>query len=165
MPSLETSIGDATLLSARQHIPCYTFLNEDGKQQSAANAGPCHPQVPKKSSEGGTSLMHSAKSAWVVTWVVFMLLLTGPCFADDARILLFTPDGETRDVRQVRVQFSEQMVPFGALTLLEPFEIECPEKGRGRWADGTNWVYDFDRDLPAGVVCRFTVKQGVTTLA
>jgi len=109
-------------------------------------------------------LKNSAKPAWVVVWVVFLLLLASSGFADDARVLLFTPQGETRGVRQVRVQFSEQMVPFGTPAQLEPFEISCLEKGRGRWADGNNWVYDFDRDLPAGVLCRFTMKQGLTTL-
>jgi len=34
-----------------------------------------------------------------------------------------------------------------------------------RWADGKNWVYDFDRDLPAGTVCTFSLKPYLKTLS
>jgi hypothetical protein len=78
----------------------------------------------------------------------------------------FSPQGTVKDVRQVSVRFSEQMVPFGdPRTLLDPFDLYCPEKGAGRWADGKNWVYDFERDLPAGVRCEFRLKPGVKTLS
>jgi hypothetical protein len=40
------------------------------------------------------------------------------------------------------------MVPFGDPREVDPFTIDCGGKGRGRWADPNNWVYDFDRDLP-----------------
>ncbi len=47
----------------------------------------------------------------------------------------------------------------------DPFVLQCPEKGRGRWVDGKTWAYDFERDLPAGVRCTFQVKPDLKTLA
>lgn len=97
---------------------------------------------------------------------ILSLLSTNPVHGEEqAGISLFSPQGTIKGVRQVTVRFSEQMVPFGDPHLPEPFDIRCPEKGRGRWADGTNWVYDFDRDIPAGVICEFILKQEISALS
>jgi hypothetical protein len=78
----------------------------------------------------------------------------------------FTPQGTVKNIRQVRVQFSEPMVPFGdPRDLAEPFTVSCPEKGTARWADPKNWVYDFEKDLPAGIRCEFTLKPVLKTLS
>ncbi len=84
---------------------------------------------------------------------------------EQATVSAFSPQGEVKGIRQVAVAFSEQMVPMGDPHLADPFEIKCPEKGKGRWADGKNWIYDFDRDLPAGVRCEFTLKDDIKTLS
>ena len=85
---------------------------------------------------------------------------------EGARIEMFSPQGQVKDVSQVSVRFSDQMVPFGdPRSLADPFEIVCSEKGAGRWADGRNWVFDFDRTLPAGIGCEFRLKDEVKTLA
>jgi len=76
----------------------------------------------------------------------------------------FSPQGTVKGVRQVAARFSEPMVPFGDPRLGEPFAIDCPEAGKGRWADARNFVYDFERDLPAGVRCTFTLKPKLKTL-
>ncbi len=78
-------------------------------------------------------------------------------------VTMFSPQGEIKGVRQVVARFSEEMVSFGSPRLEDPFTIACPATGRGRWADGRNWVYDFDNDLKAGVECTFTVKAGLKT--
>ena len=83
----------------------------------------------------------------------------------DPHVEIFSPQGVIKGVRQVTARFSEQIVPFGDPRLVEPFDIKCPEKGQTRWADGKNWIYDFDRDLPAGVECEFTLKAGLKTVA
>ena len=45
---------------------------------------------------------------------------------------------------------------------VDPFDDRLRRKrARGRWADPRNWVYDFARDLPAGVRCAFTLKPGL----
>jgi uncharacterized protein YfaS (alpha-2-macroglobulin family) len=80
-------------------------------------------------------------------------------------ITSFSPSGSVKGVRQVQARFSGQMVPFGDLRLEDPFTVECPEPGKGRWIDGSNWSYDFARDLPAGVICRFALKPGLKDLA
>src|SRR5688572_20990686 len=75
----------------------------------------------------------------------------------------FNPQGEAKGVRQVTARFSEPVVAFGDPRLADPFAAQCDGdaaevKGRGRWADTRNWVYDFENDLPAGQRCRFTIK-------
>jgi hypothetical protein len=57
------------------------------------------------------------------------------------------------------------MVAFGdpgGVTM--PFEVDCAVKGEGRWADTRNWVYDFEKNLPAGVRCEFRLKPDLRTL-
>jgi hypothetical protein len=82
-----------------------------------------------------------------------------------ARILSFSPQGTTKRVRQVRVHFSDPMVAFGdPRATLPPFDIRCSEKGTGRWTDPSNWLYDFERDLPAGIQCEFVVQNDLKTL-
>jgi len=78
---------------------------------------------------------------------------------------LFSPTGEVKGVRQVSARFAKPMVTFGDPREPDPFTIDCVEKGTGRWADTKNWVFDFARDLPAGVRCTFTVKGGLQDAA
>ncbi|MDP2156125.1 MAG: MG2 domain-containing protein, partial [Nitrospirota bacterium] len=88
-----------------------------------------------------------------------------PAIEPSAVVEIFSPQGEVKIIRQVSARFSEQMVPFGDPRIVEPFDILCPEKGKGRWADAKNWVYDFDKDLPAGVVCEFSLKSDIKSLS
>ena len=78
----------------------------------------------------------------------------------------FTPQGTVKGVRQVSARFSEPMVPFGEpRSASDPFEINCPEEGGGRWIDSRTWVYDFVRDLPGGLRCSFQLRSGLATQA
>ncbi len=97
--------------------------------------------------------------------LVLPALLCLSSIALAAEVEVFSPQGEVKGVRQVAARFSAPMVPFGDPRLTEPFDIDCPEKGSGRWADQKNWVYDFDRDLRAGVRCSFAVKEDLKTLS
>jgi hypothetical protein len=94
------------------------------------------------------------------------VLLAGPALATAAEVSSFTPQGTARGVRQATARFSDPMValgdPGGAP---DPFTVECPEAGSGRWVDSRTWVHDFARDLPAGLACVFRLRPGVTTLA
>ncbi|MGK5037998.1 alpha-2-macroglobulin family protein [Janthinobacterium sp. LB3P118] len=93
-----------------------------------------------------------------------------PVWADSG-VSLFSPSGTVKAVRQVRAQFATPMVPFGDMGLPAPFAVDCGKAepavvaGAGRWADERNWNYDFERDLPAGVACSFTLKAGLNDLA
>jgi uncharacterized protein YfaS (alpha-2-macroglobulin family) len=81
-----------------------------------------------------------------------------------AVVELFSPQGETKQVRQVTARFSAPMVALGDPRLPDPFERNCHALGNGRWADARNWVYDFDQDLPAGIRCAFTVRKDLKAL-
>jgi uncharacterized protein YfaS (alpha-2-macroglobulin family) len=96
--------------------------------------------------------------------LVAALLLPWCMTAVAQSVEFFSPQGEVKSVRQVTARFAQPMVSFGDPREVDPFAIDCVEKGKGRWADMKNWVYDFDRDLPAGVRCSFTVKPGITGL-
>ncbi len=97
---------------------------------------------------------------------LFLSLLS--YIAHGATVESFSPVGEVKGVRQVTARFSAAIVPFGDPRELTPFSVECSSKesttGKGRWADTRNWVYDFDRDLPAGVRCEFKLASGLKSL-
>ncbi len=79
----------------------------------------------------------------------------------------FSPQGTVKKVRQITARFSRPMVSFGDPRLSDPFEIDCSGggKGRGRWADGRNWVFDFEEDLPSGILCDFKLKPSLRALS
>src|SRR5262245_41236711 len=101
------------------------------------------------------------------TLLVLLLGIHAPLEAQEpARVELFSPQGTVKQVRQVRARFSEPMVPFAdPRAAVQPFVIDCGEKGTGRWVDSRNWVYDFERDLPAGVRCEFRIPDSLRTLS
>lgn len=102
------------------------------------------------------------------TLIVAAVLLQIPLVAQTRQVQVesFSPTGTVKKIRQVQVRFSESMVPFGDLRhVAEPFAISCPEPGTPRWMDDRTWIYDFDRDLPAGVRCEFKVREGLQSLA
>jgi len=82
-----------------------------------------------------------------------------------AEVAVFSPTGEVKAPRQVTARFATPMVSFGDPRGPEPFTIDCRGQGSGRWVDPQHWVFDFERDLPGGVRCRFQVRSGLTDLA
>ena len=95
---------------------------------------------------------------------LFFGLSAASAAAEGAQVELFSPQGFVKQVRQATARFSAPMVPLGDLRGREPFDVDCAAKGTGRWVDDKNWAYDFDADLPAGLRCKFTLKQGVKAL-
>jgi uncharacterized protein YfaS (alpha-2-macroglobulin family) len=93
------------------------------------------------------------------------LAFARPAAQSSAAVESFTPQGEAKAVRQIAARFSEPMVAFGDPRLESPFDIGCDAKGHGHWADGRNWVYDFDADLPAGLRCDFSTRAGLKTIS
>ncbi|HEX5462582.1 MAG TPA: MG2 domain-containing protein [Steroidobacteraceae bacterium] len=81
------------------------------------------------------------------------------------RVESFSPQGYVPHVRQVVVRFSDSMVTLGDPRLADPFTVSCPTRGKGRWADTRDWVFDFDADLDAGVRCHFTLKPRLKSAA
>ena len=107
------------------------------------------------------------RSALILSPVVaILLLISGIARADEpARVEVFSPRGTVKRVRQVTARFSVPMVPLGDPRVSDPFVVECPAPGHGRWADGRHWAYDFEEDLPAGISCTFTLNPGLKSLS
>jgi hypothetical protein len=80
-------------------------------------------------------------------------------------IEMFAPEGAVSEVRQATARFSAPMVAFGDLRAPAPFEVDCPVPGKGRWVDERTWAYDFERDLPGAVRCRFLLRKDLRDLA
>lgn len=101
-----------------------------------------------------------------ISFILLLVFLPSLCYGQEgARVEFFSPQGTVKGVRQVAARFSEPMTSFGDPRNESPFDIACPEKGSGRWADVRNWVFDFNRDLPSGIACLFTLRDGLKTLA
>jgi hypothetical protein len=77
----------------------------------------------------------------------------------------FAPVGVVKKIRQVTARFSAPMVAFGDPRAPAPFAVDCAEKGSGRWIDAHTWSYDFERDLPGAVACRFSLRADGRDLA
>lgn len=103
------------------------------------------------------------KRLWFGSGLVYLALTA--CAAQAAGVESFSPQGEVKGVRQAVVRFSAAMVALGDSQLPAPFDVQCGVAGSGRWADTRDWVYDFERDLPAGERCTFILREGLTTLA
>ncbi len=101
-----------------------------------------------------------------VVLIVLLLCVTAPATSQPAapRVSAFSPHGTVKGVRQAKAVFSAPMVAFGDLRRPDPFDSHCAEAGTGRWVDTSIWVYDFARDLPAGVRCTFALRAGLTSL-
>ena len=98
--------------------------------------------------------------------VFFSLFLSNHALAGNTvAITSFSPQGVVKGVRQATVIFSEPMVAFGDPRLGDPFTVQCPAKGQGRWIDTHTWSYDFAADLPGGVECEFRLQEGVKALS
>ncbi len=89
----------------------------------------------------------------------FYLFSAPRVYAEESpQIEPFSPQGTAKAVRQVTARFSSPMVPFGdPRGLIDPFDIRCSGMGTGRWVDGKNLVFDFEKDLPL-----ILVKLGFT---
>lgn len=108
-----------------------------------------------------------ASAARVILILLIWMTAAGAVPANSAPpTVTFSPQGTIKKVRQVRAGFSQPMVPLGDPRVKQsPFQIDCPEHGMARWIDSRDWSYDFDRDLPAGVRCTFTLVPGLRTLS
>lgn len=95
---------------------------------------------------------------------LFLLVLLDVRIVAAAEVEFFSPRDEVKKVRQVVARFEKQLVSFGDPREVTPFDIDCPRAGQGRWADQRNWIYDFKDDLPAGVSCTFTLKNGLAAI-
>ena len=84
--------------------------------------------------------------------------------AHAATVTSFAPEGEATQVRQIVVKFDQPAVAFGDASAADPVEVTCslakPLQGAGHWLNARTWVYDFERELPAGVSCSARLRVG-----
>ncbi len=79
---------------------------------------------------------------------------------------VFSPQGEVKPVRQISARFSRPVVALGSPSdEPAPLDCDCPGKRNGRWADTNTWIYDFEADLPGGVLCTCTVRGDLKSAA
>ena len=66
-------------------------------------------------------------------------------------------------IARLTLRFSDPMVPLGKGE--PPIAMTCAVGGAGRWVDPTTFVWEFEKRLPGGIVCRAQLKPGLKTLA
>ena len=113
--------------------------------------------------------MKGARSATVLIALLAALVGSGhaadPAATTAKNDIQFAPQGSVKRVRQVTARFPATMVALGdPRSPSDPFTVECGAPGTSRWLDSRTWAYDFANDLPAGLRCRFTLRDGVRTL-
>ena len=113
-----------------------------------------------------------ASSALAVTLATYSsnLLNSSAWGGSGFEIMSVSPEGTVKDVRQVRVSFSTDMVKFGdPRSTVDPLQVKCTGLGeiggKSRWADTKNWIYDFDKDLIAGVRCQLVVRPDLKSVS
>ncbi|MDM4766874.1 MG2 domain-containing protein [Pelomonas sp. SE-A7] len=88
------------------------------------------------------------------------LLATGA--AQAVSVSTASPSGEVAQATQLRLQFTEAVVPLGDLRQADPAELRCEgaveAKGSGRWASEREWLFELNQPLPAGAACRIALK-------
>lgn len=102
-----------------------------------------------------------------------------------AQVVSFFPTGSVKQVQQVTVRFSADMVAMGdPRSKQDPFKMNCNLKTQNqsqgqatsnstlttpkystRWADSKNWVLDFEKPLKSGVKCTFSLNPTAKNLS
>ena len=82
--------------------------------------------------------------------------------AQAASVVQVSPQGEVAQARQLRLRFSEAVVPQGDPRLPAPATLSCEglpaPKGEGRWSGANEWLFDLAEPLPAGARCRIALR-------
>ena len=84
--------------------------------------------------------------------------------AQAAHVQRFSPQGEVREGQRATVVFSEAMVRLGDRSAPAPFQVDCPQPGKGQWSDARTWNYVLPRPLAAGERCDFRFRAGLKSL-
>lgn len=109
--------------------------------------------------------LQKGRVAWGPVWWAGLALLASGAHA--LQISTLSPQGEVAQVRQVQARFDEAAVAFGDPSLAAPLSLVCDDtaasRGKGRWLNEREWVFDFERDLPPGVACELQARPGFTS--
>lgn len=93
------------------------------------------------------------------------ILLVWALAANATGVTGFSPEGTAKGVRQATARFDAPMTTLGDPRQADPFVIDCPVPGSGKWLDERTWVYDFERDLPGATRCAFALRDGLKDAA
>ncbi len=94
----------------------------------------------------------------------FLFVFVSRLFSQEASVS-FSPEGFIKRIKQIQVRFSQPMVYFGdPKANVNIFRVVCPAQGKGRWLDDKNYVYEFEKELEAGISCTFELLDTVVTL-
>ena len=103
----------------------------------------------------------------LLSWLAPLLLLFGSAVVSQtgsSRVDMAGPDNADGAVSSFRIRFSAAMVPLGNPRAAAPLDISCPVPGKGRWIDQQIYVHEFDRALPGGLTCSFTLRADLKGL-
>src|SRR5690348_15192753 len=110
------------LASAVRHHPSLVFPSPAMRRRHArcSNSRRSRGSIPGRA-------MPTSVSRVLRALVVALALATAA--AHGQPVEFFSPRGEVKAVRQVTARFAKPMVPFGDPRELDPFTIDCLEKG------------------------------------
>ncbi|MDF0605525.1 MG2 domain-containing protein [Neisseriaceae bacterium TC5R-5] len=95
---------------------------------------------------------------------ILSTLLSSAPLTHAAAISTFSPQGEVKEVSQVRLSFNSSMIPLGNSAASAPVSWNCSLAGKGHWVDDKTWVLDIREMPPANTDCRFSIKPGLKDL-
>ncbi|WP_410498831.1 alpha-2-macroglobulin family protein [Chitinibacter sp. S2-10] len=89
-----------------------------------------------------------------------LLLAAAHTTAQAATVTTFSPQGEIKQLTQVRVSFDAPVIALGNSAAPAPFSFNCALQGKSHWVNDRTWVLDLQQKPPANTDCRFTPKAG-----
>src|SRR3954467_2852961 len=93
-----------------------------------------------------------------------LLVPLGASAVTPPTVLSATPGLDGRAIARFTLNFSEPMTPLGAQRPA-PIVMKCEVDGSGRWIDASTYVWEYEKPLPGGAVCKAELKPGLKTLA
>ena len=102
-------------------------------------------------------------------WIALLLVLLPLAVRGDSppQVTLAVAGASGSDggaVDRFTLRFSEAMVPLGDPRAPRAATSDCPVPASGEWVDQQTFVLDFEHELPAGITCKVTLREGLTTL-
>jgi hypothetical protein len=126
------------------------------------------------------------RTQWsILAQLLLVLFVMNSSNVKAAEIVSFYPTGSVKQMQQVTVRFSADMVAMGdPRSKIDPFTILCKSviqkksrigkyvsetkvtsKFTTRWADNKNWILDFERPLKSGIRCVLNLRSDVKDLS
>jgi uncharacterized protein YfaS (alpha-2-macroglobulin family) len=103
---------------------------------------------------------------WAKLGCLALILAPVAAFGDNSpTVILAQPGIGDGAIERFTARFSQPMVGLGDPRAKSPFAVECAVSGEGRWVDQQTYVYEFANGLPGGTTCKFTLADGLKSLA